>query len=120
MDALGSDAGRALLSERQKNEEEFAGPPWMRHRGFGRQQRFSPELQALKSEAMEVMRLLTIAGRMSFQNPEQLSRLRAIIERTRKDLADMIYTAGSQEGDTTPSASATSTDSPDSPSVEQV
>src|SRR5438034_772559 len=65
-----TDAGRALLAERQKNEQEFEGPPWMRHRGFGRQHRFSPEMQALKSEAMEVVRLLTIAGRMSFQDPE--------------------------------------------------
>ena len=92
-----TDAGRGLLSERQKNTEEFAGPPWMRQRGFGRRQ-FSPELQALKSEAVEVMRLLTIAGRMSFQDAEQLGRLRGIIERTRKDLADMIYASGSQAG----------------------
>src|SRR6266851_9206197 len=69
-----TDAGRASLAERQKNEQEFEGPPWMRHRGFGRQHRFSPEMQALKSEAMEVVRLLTIAGRMSFQDPEHLAK----------------------------------------------
>src|SRR2546421_1228470 len=90
-----TNEGRTLLAERQKNEEEFAGPPWMHHRG-GRP-RFSPEMQALKSEAMEVVRLLTIAGRMSFQDPEKMSRLRGVIERTRKDLADMIYTTGSQQ-----------------------
>src|SRR5947208_4728520 len=78
-----TDSGRALFAERQKNDEEFAGPPWMRHRGG--KPRFSPEVQALKSEAMEVVRLLTIAGRMSFQNPEQMTRLRDVIERTRKD-----------------------------------
>src|SRR5947209_12156208 len=78
-----TDAGRALLNERQKSEEEFAGPPWMRHRGFGRHQRFSPELQALRSEAVEVTRLLAIAGRMSIQDPEQLTKLRSIIERAR-------------------------------------
>src|SRR6266567_8157357 len=92
-----TDEGRAILTERQKINEEFAGPPWMRHRkGFGRRE-FSPELQALRSEALEVVRLLTIAGRMSFQNPERLARLRSIIERTRKELADMIFAAGSQE-----------------------
>jgi len=112
-----TDEGRAILTERQKINEEFAGPPWMRHRkGFGRRE-FSPELQALRSEALEVVRLLTIAGRMSFQNPEQLARLRSIIERTRKELADMIFAAGSQEEQ----ASATgSTNQASSPSVEEV
>src|SRR5437773_4572042 len=112
-----TDEGRAILTERQKINEEFAGPPWMRHRkGFGRRE-FSPELQALRSEALEVVRLLTIAGRMSFQNPEQLARLRSIIERTRKELADMIFAAGSQEEQ----ASATgSTNQTSSPSVEEV
>ena len=111
-----TDEGRALLTERQKNHAEFAGPPWMRHqRGFGRHQ-FSPELQALRSEAMEVVRLLTIAGRMSFQNPEQLARLRSIIERTRKELADMIFAAGSQEQQTSATGS---TDQTSSPSVEE-
>lgn len=110
-----TDAGRGLLTERHKNDEEFAGPPWMRQRGFGRRQ-FAPELQALKSEAVEVMRLLTIAGRMSFQDPEQLGRLRGIIERTRKDLADMIYASGSHASQSgTPSAEHQA----DGPAVEE-
>jgi DNA-binding PadR family transcriptional regulator len=112
-----TDEGRALLAERQKRDEEFAGPPWMRHRGgFGRRQ-FSPEMQALKTEAMEVVRLLTIAGRMSFQDPEQLTRLRGIIERTRKDLADMIYAAGSQKEQSPAAGSAEQTSGP---SIEEV
>src|SRR5213082_641113 len=90
-----TDAGRALLNERRQSEEEFYGPPWMRRRG---RPHFSPELQALKTEAMEVVRLLTIAGRMSFEDAEQLARLRGIIERARKDLTDMIYGAGSSSG----------------------
>ena len=110
-----TDAGRGMLSERQKNDEEFAGPPWMRHRGLGRP-RFSPELQALRSEVIEVTRLLTIAGRMSFQDPEQLTRLRGVIERTRKDLADMIYGSSSQAGQ---SASATAGQQDSGPSVEE-
>ena len=114
-----TDAGRALLAERQKNEQEFEGPPWMRHRGFGRQHRFSPEMQALKSEAMEVVRLLTIAGRMSFQDPEHLAKLRSIIERARKDLTDMIYAAGSQQEQAPSTSSTTSTNQAEGPSVEQ-
>lgn len=110
-----TDTGRGLLAERHKNDEEFAGPPWMRQRGFGRQ-RFSPELQALKSEAIEVMRLLTIAGRMSFQDPEQLGRLRGVIERTRKDLSDMIYTTKAQPGQAT---STTSGQEESGPAVEE-
>ncbi|MDQ6643321.1 MAG: PadR family transcriptional regulator [Chloroflexota bacterium] len=109
-----TDEGRTLLAERQKNDEEFVGPPWMRHRG-GRP-RFSPEMQALKSEAMEVVRLLTIAGRMSFQDPEKMTRLRGVIERTRKDLSDMIYSSGSQQGH--PSSTA-STNQADGPSIEE-
>jgi DNA-binding PadR family transcriptional regulator len=112
-----TDEGRALLAERQKSDDEFAGPPWMRHRGgFGRRQ-FSPEMQALKTEAMEVVRLLTIAGRMSFQDPEQLTRLRGIIERTRKDLSDMIYAASSQKEQSPAAGSAEQTSGP---SIEEV
>src|SRR2546430_14566120 len=81
---------------------------------------FSPELQALSSEAMEVVRLLTIAGRMSFQDPEKMSRLRGVIERTRKDLADMIYTTGSQQGQSASPSSTASTNQADSPSIEEV
>lgn len=84
-----TDAGRALLAERQQSEEQFSGPPWMRghHGGPGHR----PELQALRSETAEVVRLFSIAGRMAFSNPEQLTRLRAIIARTRQELADLIY-----------------------------
>jgi DNA-binding PadR family transcriptional regulator len=96
-----TDAGQALLAERQKEEENFAGPPWMRRHGPGGQN-FRPEMQALRSEAAEAGRLLSIAVRMSFQNPEQLARLRGIIERTRKDLSDMIYGANAQQTQPTP------------------
>ena len=96
-----TDAGRALLAERQQEEEQFAGPPWMRWRGQGGH-RSRAEMQALRSEAAEVARLFAIAGRMSFQSPEQLARLHSIIERARKDLTDMIYGAGSQQGQTPP------------------
>ncbi len=87
-----TDTGRAALTERQGRGEEFAGPRWGRgfgpgeHRGPGR-----PEMQALRGEAAEVARLFMIAGRKTFEKPEQLAQLRSIIERTRKELSDMIY-----------------------------
>ncbi len=110
-----TDTGRKLLADRLRDEEEFAGPPWMHRRhGFGR--RFSPEMQALRAEAMEVMRLFAIAARIVFQNPQQISRLHAILERTRKDLADLIYAAGQQQGQTSPTSSP---DQPAGPSVEE-
>ena len=53
-------------------------------------------MQALRSEGLELMRLLMIAGRMSFLHPEKTSKLHAIIERTRKELSDMIYGSNSK------------------------
>lgn len=88
-----TEDGKAALAERQKTESEFT-PPWERFREQARRWN-APELQALRSEAMEVARLFTIAGRMSFDNPERTTHLRSIIERTRKDLSEMIY--GSQQ-----------------------
>jgi len=57
----------------------------------------SPELQALRSEAMEVARLFTIAGRKAFENPQELARLRAIMERTRQELSAMIYSSNPKQ-----------------------
>jgi DNA-binding PadR family transcriptional regulator len=82
-----TDSGRALLEDRRGQREEFAGPPWMRQRRSGPR----PELQALRGEAMEVARLFGIAGRVAFEDPEKLSRLRAIIASARKELSEIIY-----------------------------
>jgi DNA-binding PadR family transcriptional regulator len=111
-----TDAGRAFLAEQQKEEGAFVGPPWMRWRERGGHRPF-PEMQALRSEAAEVMRLFTIAGRMSLQDPQQLTRLRSIIEHTRKELTDMIYGAGAQPGHPSP---ASPDQPPTGPSVENV
>src|SRR5215469_3828790 len=111
-----TDSGRAFLAEQQKEKDTFFGPPWARGRERAERRSF-PEMQALRSEAAEVMRLFTIAGRMSLQDPAQLSRLRSIIEHTRKELTDMIYSTGSQPG----RPSAASSDQPETgPSVENV
>ncbi len=111
-----TDSGRAFLAEQQKEKETFFGPPWARARERAERRPF-PEMQALKTEAAEVMRLFTIAGRMSLQDPAQLGRLRSIIEHTRKELTDMIYSAGSQPGQ---SSTASSDQSAAGPSVENV
>ncbi len=89
-----TDAGRAFLAEQQKEAEQFAGPPWAR--GFGGRGGFrgNPEAQALRTEAAEVARLFAIAARSSFSNPEQLARMRTILEHTRKELSDLIYGTG--------------------------
>lgn len=85
-----TDAGRASLAERQRNQEGFAGPPWMRKHGHGWHGP-RPEMQALRSEVAETARLLAIAGRMSIQDPEKLARLRGVIARTRNELNTLIY-----------------------------
>src|SRR5579884_2464852 len=91
-----TDAGRALLAERQGNEEKFAGPPWMRGHGHHRHL----EMAALRTEATEVARLLAIAGRMSISATEKLAQLRAIIQQARTDLSALIYGEGSGQEST--------------------
>ena len=82
-------------------------PDWSGPRGpryFGRPpfgpggQWGSPEQQALMREAAEVAQLFAIAGRRAFSNPETLAELRALLDRTRKELATII-------GSSTPSSS---------------
>jgi hypothetical protein len=49
------------------------------------------------SEAAEVARLFAIASRGAFENRERLSQLRALLDRNRKELSDMIYSTGQAE-----------------------
>jgi len=102
-----TEAGRALLDERR--QDQFDGPPWMRHfheRGEQRQnlRARAAELQALRSEAAEVARLFAIAGRGAISDQEKLTRLRSVIERTRRELTELIYgqTDSTQETPGTP------------------
>lgn len=69
-------------------------------RGFGpwAQWGVPDELLALRAEAVEVARLFAIASRGAFENKERLSQLRAFLDRSRKELSDMIY--GSTQGQT--------------------
>jgi hypothetical protein len=48
---------------------------------------------------MEVARLFAIASRGAVENKERLSQLRAILDRSHKELSDMIY--GSAQGQAT-------------------
>ncbi len=91
-----TDAGRAALAERQRTQEGFAGPPWARGHG-PRGRGWEPEMQALRSEVAQTVRLFAIAGRISMQDPEKLARLRSIMERTRNELNTLIYGEGSAQ-----------------------
>jgi DNA-binding PadR family transcriptional regulator len=83
-----TDTGRAFLAERQKNAEFGHGP---HRRGFGPGGKWNePDVQALRTEAMEVARLFALAGRTSFRDPQKLNQLRSILERTRKELSELI------------------------------
>jgi DNA-binding PadR family transcriptional regulator len=87
-----TDTGRAFLGQRQGGEDTEHSRGW---HGFGPAKHWNdPEMQALRSEAMEVTRLFVIAGRMSLHNAEKTTQLRTIMERARKELADMIYSGG--------------------------
>jgi hypothetical protein len=79
------------------------GPGWEGHHGPfgpgfgpGRPWGIPEELLALRVEAAEVARLFAIASRGAFENKERLSQLRAFLDRSHKELTDMIY--GSAEG----------------------
>src|SRR6266849_4619740 len=69
--------------------------------GFGPGQHWGvpDELLALRAEAAEVARLFAIASRGAVENKERLSQLRALLDRSRKELSDMIY--GSAQGQAT-------------------
>src|SRR5438105_1970066 len=64
--------------------------------GPGRHWGIPDELLALRSEAAEVARLFAIASRGAFENKERLTQLRGFLDRSRKELSDMIY--GSAQG----------------------
>ncbi|QBD77437.1 hypothetical protein EPA93_16130 [Ktedonosporobacter rubrisoli] len=77
-------------------------PPWWYGPGGGQWEQgrgwFAPEQQALRSTAAEVARLFMIASRSAAGNPERQAQLRDFLERSRKDLTDMIYGAGKSSG----------------------
>ncbi len=76
--------------------------------GPGRHWGIPDELLALRSEAAEVARLFAIASRGTFENKERLTQLRSFLDRSRKELSDMIYGSSTQGQTTTEGESATS------------
>lgn len=74
--------------------------------GPGRHWGVPEELLALRTEAAEVARLFAIASRGVFENKERLSQLRAFLDRSRKELSDMIY--GSAQSQATGDGESTS------------
>ena len=66
--------------------------------GPGRGWGIPDELLALRAEAAEVARLFAIASRGAFENKERVGQLRSFLERSHKELSDMIYGSGSTEG----------------------
>lgn len=88
-----TDAGRATQAEHQERAEAFGSPRGhgRHHHGpgrgpFGFDRETRPELAALGREAMEVAHLMRAAVMASGGNPEQLARLRAIVERAHGEL----------------------------------
>jgi hypothetical protein len=67
----------------------FSGHPG-HHRFGGHRQQPTAEQLALCSTAAEVARLFVIAARTSQGNAEQQAQLRAFLERSRKELSDLI------------------------------
>ena len=72
----------------------WGGPhgPWGGPHGWHQP---SPEQQAMRSTAAEVARLFMIASRSAVDQPERQAQLRDFLERSRKELTDMIYSTGS-------------------------
>jgi len=55
------------------------------------------ELLALRAQAAEVARLFMIASRGAFENKERVAQLRSFLERSHKELSDMIYGASQSQ-----------------------
>jgi DNA-binding PadR family transcriptional regulator len=91
-----TDAGKQALSERQQGDEPFA-PPFRGPFGPHSPQWNTPEIQALRGETMEVMRLFALAGRQAFTDPAKARRLHDMITRLRTELAAMLDTSGPEQ-----------------------
>ena len=71
------------------------------------------ELLALRAQAAEVARLFMIASRGAFEDKERVAQLRAFLERSHKELSDMIYGASQSQ------STSANTGGGASPDVEQ-
>ena len=73
----------------------FHGHPG-HHRFGGRGPQLTAEQLAFRNTAAQVARLFVIAARTSQGNVEQQANLRAFLERSRKELSDLIYGSSQQ------------------------
>jgi hypothetical protein len=78
--------------------------------GPGRGWGIPDELLALRAQAAEVARLFMIASRGAFENKERIAQLRAFLERSHKELSDMIYGASQSQSATGNTSEGTSPD----------
>lgn len=86
---------------RRFDRSNWSGPRFFRghhghHRFGGHGQQPTAEQLALRSTAAEVARLFVIAARTSQGNAEWQAQLRAFLERSRKELSDLIYGTSQQ------------------------
>lgn len=89
------------------DRRNWSGPRFFRghhghHRFGGHGQQPTAEQLALRSTAAEVARLFVIAARTSQGNAERQAQLRAFLERSRKELSDLIYGTSQQTQSTNP------------------
>ena len=78
----------------------FRGPFFGPGRRWG-QWGIPEELLALRVQAAEVARLFMIASRGAFGNKERLAQLRAFLDRSHKELAEIIYGPTSEQAQET-------------------
>lgn len=69
--------------------------------GPGRPWSIPEELLALRVQAAEVARLFAIASRGAFSNKERLAQLRAFLDRSHKELAEIIYGSAQEPAQST-------------------
>ena len=86
--------GRRFERSNWSGPRFFGGHPG-HHQFGGRGHRHQPtaEQLALRSTAAEVARLFVIAARSSKGNAERQTQLRTFLERSRKELSDLIGTS---------------------------
>jgi hypothetical protein len=64
----------------------------------------------LRAEAAEVARLFAIASRGAIENKERLTQLRTFLDRSHKELADMIYGSAQSQATGQGEGASSSTD----------
>jgi len=96
-----TDAGHAALTEYQQRGESFGRAAWWQQHGahgpFGG--RASPELQALRQEAVAVAQLVRDAVLATVSDPKRLSQLHTIVKRVHADLDAFLGQGRSRGGD---------------------